>query len=111
MPWACTRCGTLHTQNPSDCRECGHRIFTSVSREEAGQRSEGIEGPDPLSDDEILSMGTEPDPEFESSPDLNPDGSIKTESKVESTSETLRRWLAFLRDIPKKVVDTIRTIL
>lgn len=82
-----------------------------MSREEASQRSDGIEGPDPLSDDDILSMGTEPEPKFESSPDLNPDGSIKTEGEVEPTPETSRHWLAFLRDIPRKFVDTFRRIL
>ena len=41
MPWACDRCRTLHTQNPDECRNCGHRIFDPESAA-AGSSSRAV---------------------------------------------------------------------
>lgn len=76
MPWACDRCGTIHTQNPAECRSCGHQIFDPVSRQELARRSEGINDPETMDAEDIRTMGTTPDPEYDSSPDVAVDGSI-----------------------------------
>lgn len=86
MAWACDRCGTLHTQNPAECRSCGHQIFTPVSRDELARQSEGIDDPAALDDETIQTMGTTPDPEYDSSPDVAVDGSIATETADSTTA-------------------------
>lgn len=87
MPWACDRCRTVHTQNPDECRNCSHRVFDPIGPGEVERRSEGVESPDPVSVDRTQVMGTERDPDYESSPDVSLDGSVESgEANAELTS-------------------------
>jgi predicted nucleic acid-binding Zn-ribbon protein len=74
MFWMCTRCGTVHTQNPDECRECTATTFEPVA--ESDFQSTSSTGPDALDDTDTQTYGTTPDPEFESSPDVAVDGSV-----------------------------------
>jgi len=76
MPWACNRCRTVHTQNPDECRNCGHRIFSPTTAEDVSNRSDGIESPESVSVDRDRVMGSTPDPDYDSSPDVSVDGSV-----------------------------------
>lgn len=80
MPWACDRCGTIHTQNPAECRSCGHGIFAPISRKEVARQSAGVDAPEAMADEEVGTMGTAPDPDYDSSPDVAVDGSIAGDS-------------------------------
>lgn len=84
MAWACERCRTIHTQNPSECRSCGHEIMEPVSGEQLEQQSTGVESPQAaeISDDQIA--GEKVEYEYESSPDVAVDGSIDSSHAVES---------------------------
>ncbi|WP_367175782.1 amino acid permease [Haloarcula rubripromontorii] len=82
MFWMCTRCGTVHTQNPNESRECTATTFEPVA--ESNLQSSSSTSPDALDDTETQTYGTTPDPEFESSPDVAVDGSIEA-----SQNETL----------------------
>lgn len=73
--WACERCDELHTQNPSECRNCGHGVFRPISESELRQRSSPSDGPDSFTPEHTV--GSLPEEEVEKSPDVNPDGSIK----------------------------------
>jgi len=73
MLWVCDRCGTIHSQNPLECRECGHRIFDSMHADEY-ERKYDEEPPAPV--DDAITMGTTPEPDFDSSPDVAVDGSV-----------------------------------
>lgn len=99
--WACDSCGQLHGRNPSRCRDCGATVFTPISRERLAeatdQRPATVESLDP---DDVITYGTTPDPEFPSSPDVAPDGSIgEPETTVpgdDGPSRSRRRgWSAF----------------
>jgi predicted ATP-dependent serine protease len=95
--WACSRCNQLHTQNPGECRECGHRIFRPVSVEELDQRS--TESPSPESYEPDLTVSSHEQHKIETSPDVAPDGSIVDNSSSEDESaigellQRLRSWL------------------
>lgn len=78
MAWECERCRTVHTQNPGECRQCGHPIFRPLTAAELDQRSEGIEAPETIDLNSVQVMGTEAEPDYPSSPDVAVDGSIKT---------------------------------
>jgi len=75
MFWMCTRCGTVHTRNPDECRECTATTFEPVA--ESDLQSSSSTGPDALDDTDTHTYGTTPDPEFESSPDVAVDGSVE----------------------------------
>ena len=83
MLWVCDRCGTIHSQNPPECRNCGHRIFDSMQPTEY-ERQYGEEPPEAV--DDAITMGTTPEPDFESSPDVAVDGSIDTGNDQEANS-------------------------
>lgn len=85
VAWACARCDTLHTQNPGECRNCGHGIFRPVSDSELQSRSRGE--PTPVSQDIDLTAGTTPELEVGRSPDVNPDGSIKLQGGGEEQAQ------------------------
>ncbi|WP_440989246.1 amino acid permease [Haloarchaeobius baliensis] len=72
--WACKRCAEIHTQNPNECRNCGHGIFRPVSKSELSERSTGGDTPEPFTP--TYTVGSAPDEEVEKSPDVNLDGSI-----------------------------------
>lgn len=76
--WACDACGGLHGSNPSRCRSCGSSVFTPISQEELARHSPSPTEVESLDPDQILTYGTTPDPDFASSPDVAPDGSIQT---------------------------------
>ena len=80
--WACDRCSTLHTSNPDKCRSCGYNIMRPVSGEELRQRGDGVEKPESLDLDDIKKPAVD-DAGGDDSPDLNPDGSLSTETSVE----------------------------
>lgn len=81
MLWVCERCRTIHSQNPSECRNCGHRILDSMHAREY-ERKYDEEPPEPV--DDAITMGTTPDPNFESSPDVAVDGSINRDRPDET---------------------------
>lgn len=99
MAWACDRCGTLHTQNPSECRNCGHQIFEPIGDTELRRHSESTTQPEAIDDSAVKTMGTSVEPDYDSSPDVAVDGSIADEegnggestvSAQESSSGVLR---------------------
>jgi len=79
MFWLCTRCETVHTQNPEECRECTATTFEPVA--ESDLQPNSPTGLDALDDTEALTYGTTPDPGFESSPDVAVDGSVETSQR------------------------------
>lgn len=79
LSWACHRCDTLHTQNPEECRSCGHGIFRPVGQSELSERSVGGKSPEPYTVD--ATTGTTKKGDIESSPDVRPDGSINRKGK------------------------------
>lgn len=99
MLWVCDRCQTIHSQNPPECRNCGHRILDSMHANEY-ERKYDEEPPEPVND--AITMGTTPDPDFESAPDVAVDGSISRDepgenhddqSQSEGVLTRLRNWL------------------
>lgn len=72
MNWLCARCHAVHTQNARECRECGHSILEPTSSEELQRRSQGVETPAAA---DVQTTGTRKRPEYESSPDVDTDGS------------------------------------
>ena len=79
MNWACSKCGTLHTQNPKECRNCGRTALKPIS--DSGLPNADTSGPAPLETDQTQTFGTEPEPEYESSPDVSVDGSIDADER------------------------------
>jgi hypothetical protein len=86
MYWECDRCGTVHTQNPDECRDCSHHIFTPVSADEVQNRSSGTESPQAMSD--VPRGSSTVDPEYESSPDVSIDGSLADSQSKPATNST-----------------------
>jgi len=81
--WACNTCGQLHGTNPTKCRNCGASVFTPVSRDEVASQASNPRSVEAIDPDEITTYGKTPDPEFESSPDVNPDGSLSESSELD----------------------------
>jgi predicted nucleic acid-binding Zn-ribbon protein len=108
MAWACDRCGTLHTQNPAECRSCGHQIFEPVSDAELQRRSEDTEQPETVDDSSVQTMGTITEPDHDSSPDVAVDGSIADDNKQTESTTSVRTSSdgAF-----RSVYHTIRAVL
>lgn len=77
--WVCNRCGQLHGSNPSKCGACGSTVLTPISRATVAEQTNNPREVESLDPDEILTYGTTPDPDFPSSPDVAPDGSIGSE--------------------------------
>lgn len=87
MAWECDRCGQVHTQNPAECRSCGHRVLAPVSDAELRSRSEERDSPEPLEMD-TRSLGAPSDEDLPSGPDTAPDGSlIASDDSAERTTE------------------------
>ena len=84
MAWACDRCDTTHTQNPAECRNCGHKIFSPVSDSELKQRgtSTGSNRRADIESDQLI--GTVTDPDYRSSPDVTVSGDIAEETTEQS---------------------------
>jgi DNA-directed RNA polymerase subunit RPC12/RpoP len=84
MAWACGRCDTTHTQNPAECRNCGHKIFSPVSDSELKQRgtSTGSNRRADIESDQLI--GTVTDPNYRSSPDVTVSGDIAEETTEQS---------------------------
>jgi predicted nucleic acid-binding Zn-ribbon protein len=99
--WECARCGQVHTQNPSSCRNCGHVIFNTLTEAELERQSTGVSSPKPmeLTDDQV--MGTAPKRTGSPSPDVAPDGSIVHEdTSPESTDEEKpSSWFGRIRSL------------
>jgi predicted nucleic acid-binding Zn-ribbon protein len=109
MAWACERCDTLHTQNPAECRDCGHNIFKPVSDAELRRRSTGTESPESMSEQAVQTMGTSSKPDMESSPDVAIDGSIAGDATSDSmTSLEQDVSSSSARSIFHKVRATVR---
>ena len=77
MAWECERCRTIHTQNPSECRSCGHKIFSPINDRELERRTDSNTSVESSDISEGQTMGTSKDPNFEKSPDVAKDGSVK----------------------------------
>jgi len=107
MSWACDRCRTVHTQNPAECRACGHEIFEPVSAHDVGRRSKGIDEPDALDGADVQTMGTTPDPDYESSPDVADDGSVAAETD-EETGPATQEGVGWFRSAYNTLRGTIR---
>jgi ribosomal protein L40E len=96
MQWACARCDTLHTQNAASCRSCGHEILRPVDERELEARSEGTAAPAPMDIDDDRVLGTSPEPEYATSPDVAVDGSVaRTPDNEQDESPT--GWWTRLR--------------
>lgn len=101
MAWRCTQCGQLHTRNAKSCRGCGHQIFRPVSDAELEQLSTEGDGVEPMELDRTNTVGSAPEEQLASSPDVNPDGSIAGETRADpepgvSLTRRARRWLSAL---------------
>lgn len=107
MAWACEQCDTLHTQNPAECRDCGHNIFNPVSDAELRQRSTGNKSTESKSEQAVQTLGTTSEPDVESSPDVAIDGSIPATSDS-SNGEGQGASSCSARSIFYKVRATIR---
>jgi hypothetical protein len=98
--WACEQCGELHGRNPSACRKCGSHVFEPVS--EATVSEHAVERGDhyALDSDSLTTVGTTPDDEnYASSPDVAPDGSLKTtETAASDRSAGTSNYVAHLRE-------------
>jgi hypothetical protein len=84
MYWECRNCTELHTQNPKECRNCGHGIFKPVSSVEVEDRAEGIEPPDSL--DDVQTYRTADEPVGNPSPGVALDGSVARDSETDQDS-------------------------
>lgn len=94
--WACNRCDQLHTQNPHECRNCGHGIFRPVSEEELQEASTG--GDQPEAYEPELTVGSPQETEYARSPDVNPDGSVATpDSQSRNDMGLIARILSWVR--------------
>lgn len=86
MQWACNHCGTLHTQNPSECRRCSNRTFNPVSDDE--MPSSDRDEPEAVASDQVDTYGTTPDESYESGPDVAVDGSVAANQQRSSEQTT-----------------------
>ena len=75
MNWKCKRCGTVHTQNPVECRNCSNSNFRPMTAEETASESTGVESPEPIDPDDSARTVSSMEG-GDSSPDVNLDGSI-----------------------------------
>jgi len=108
MNWACERCGTLHTQNPNECRNCGETTFAPVRDEELPDT--GGQGPEAVETDHAQTYGTTPEPDFDSGPDVAVDGSVDA-SEQPQESPSVQKGSQFgnwLRRIRWKLRATLR---
>ena len=108
MFWMCTRCGTVHTQNPDECRECTATTFEPAA--ESDLQSSSSTSPDALDDTETQTYGTTPDPELDSSPDVAVDGSVET-SQHDPTPELNKASRSGLTATARRVYHTFRATL
>ena len=98
MYWRCDHCGTIHTQNPRECRRCGHGVFAPVSAAELERHSEGTEAPEAMTD--VPTYGSASESSGVSGPDVALDGSVQREEFDDSAAEQqgwLSRALAWFR--------------
>ncbi|MCQ4332335.1 amino acid permease [Natronomonas sp. F2-12] len=77
----------MHTQNPAECRNCGHRIFSPVSDGELKQRTSPTElnRQADIENDQV--MGTAPEPDYQSSPDVTVTGDVADEPTEQSVPD------------------------
>ena len=87
MAWECDRCGTVHTQNPSECRGCGHNIFQPVSDAELQRQSTSHTSPTASAVSAGQVTGTAQEPDYGASPDVGIDGSLADEDTDSVASE------------------------
>jgi predicted nucleic acid-binding Zn-ribbon protein len=87
MAWACDRCDTIHTQNPSECRNCGHHIFQPVSDERLRQQGRGAQSYEPAEINSNQKIGTTSESQYTKSPDVAVDGSIENDLQLEDPIE------------------------
>jgi len=97
MNWRCKHCGRIHTQNPKQCRQCGHEILRPVSDAEIEREGSGAPTPEPMDTDDVQTYGRT-EPEYQSAPDVALDGSIRreeTDSRDGSQGllARVRQWL------------------
>ena len=100
MNWACGRCGTLHTQNPNECRNCGKATFRPVRHEELPDT--GDQGPEAVETTRTQTYGTTPEPDFDSGPDVAVNGSVDASEETRKGPTThqesqLKNWLRRVR--------------
>lgn len=98
--WGCAQCGELHNYNPTACRNCSASIFEPISESVVEAESYERSGTQAMDPDQITVMGTTPDPEFASGPDIAPDGSLITESEDQEkpihASNSYRRYVVWV---------------
>lgn len=87
MAWRCDRCGTIHTQNPRECRQCKNTTFEPVGAGELEDQSVGIDSPEPMDSADIETISGTIETKGDPSPDLNPDGSLKTQERPSTPPE------------------------
>lgn len=100
MAWKCDRCGTLHTQNPTECRECGHQIFSPVSNRSLRERTSKHTAPKGIEPQRDQIIGTTPDDDYDRGPDVAKDGTLITDAEPGPTEKQTRsRFGGFLRTL------------
>lgn len=100
--WACTTCGELHESNPTRCRNCGGSASTPASKRRVRQHSYERGQTRAIDPDDLLTVGTEPDPDLASSRDVRPDGSVAeaSASRVGSSDGSIRRGAFPIEIVP-----------
>lgn len=92
--WECTRCGEIHHRNVRRCRSCDHNVMRPASPDRVSELSKGVETPESSTPETV---GTAPEPDYESSPGVALDGSIESKENDErSFTQKLRSILPFL---------------
>lgn len=86
--YACDSCGTLHVFNPTQCRGCGGTILKPVPVENLRSITSDESIPDTMDPNDIGRLGSTIEPEYESSPDVAIDGSVKQEQQSDEVSAT-----------------------
>lgn len=96
MYWRCDHCRQLHTQNPKECRQCGHGVFQPVTEAELERAADGVDAPAAM--DRVRTTGSTDVSVGSPSPDVAPDGSIDREEQAsDGPSGPLARLLQWIR--------------
>jgi len=81
-----------------------------MSSESINDISSGVGQPDSIDPEEISSMGTTPTPDYDSSPDVAPDGSLVDDSPAEDDDppKGQRGYLKHVAEFVRAIWNTLR---
>lgn len=108
--WVCNTCGQLHGSNPQRCRGCGASVLSPLSKSKVAEHTTSPADVESLNPDEIVTYGTAPEPDFQSSPDVAPDGSIATDDAWQESSLTHSRGQGVLWGVPVELVGVLALV-